>query len=144
MKKLLSIALGFSLFALTANAQVERKADPSQKVQRADAHKKDGKMMKDLNLTQEQKDQMKAFHQSMKQQRDAIKNDASLSQEQKKQKMQELNKTQKEKMNSILTTEQQQKMKTERKEWKEKNKDKKLNTRKHHNARFTPNGKDDK
>lgn len=142
MKKILAIVLSFSFFALNANAQVTRYVNPSQKVQRDSTHKKrDGKMMKDLNLSQSQQSQMKEFHQNMKQQRDALKNDASLTPEQKKAKMNELHNVQKEKMNSILTPEQKQKMQADKKERKEKNEGKKRNVKKHRGATNTPNEK---
>ena len=118
MKKLLSIALAFSFFALGANAQVTRNVNPSQKVRSDSSHKKNN-MMQDLNLSPDQKSQMKELHQSMMQQRDAIKNDASLTPEQKKAKMKDLHQTQMDKMNSILTPDQQAKMKADKKEWKE-------------------------
>ncbi len=122
MKKLLAIALSFSLFALTANAQVSRKSNEHNKVQR-DSHHKNGNMMKDLNLSEAQKTQLKESRESAKQQMEAIKNDASLSQDQKKVKMQELRKSQQEKMSSILTPDQKEKMKAEKKEWKENSKE---------------------
>jgi len=121
MKKLLAIALSFSLFTLTANAQVSRNSNEQNKVQRDSLHKRNGNMMKDLNLTEAQKAQLKESRQSAKQQMDAIKNDASLSQDQKKTKMQELRESQREKMNSILTPDQKAKMHPERKDWKHKN-----------------------
>lgn len=85
-------------------------------------HDRKGNMMTNLNLTPDQKTQMKALSESNKQQRDAIKNDVSLTQDQKKAKMKDLYKSQSEKMDSILTPEQQatrkanmEKMKSERK-----------------------------
>ena len=72
--------------------------------------------MTQLNLNADQKTQMKALHQDMKQQRDAIMNDQTLTADQKKQKMKELRKAQSEKMNSILTPDQQAKMKELRKQ----------------------------
>jgi len=72
--------------------------------------------MTQLNLNADQKTQMKALHQDMKQQRDAIMNDQTLTADQKKQKMKELRKAQSEKMNTILTPDQQAKMKELRKQ----------------------------
>ncbi len=72
--------------------------------------------MAQLNLNADQKTQMKALHQDMKQQRDAVMNDQTLTADQKKQKMKELRKAQSEKMNSILTPDQQAKMKELRKQ----------------------------
>jgi Spy/CpxP family protein refolding chaperone len=120
MKKLLAVALSFSLFAFTSNAQVSRKSNEQNKVQRDSLHKRNGNMMKDLNLSEAQKTQLKESRESAKQQMEAIKNDASLSQDQKKEKMQELRKNQQEKMSSILTPDQKAKMQTERRDWKGK------------------------
>jgi Spy/CpxP family protein refolding chaperone len=117
MKKLLTIAVAFSLFTISANAQVQRNASPSQKMQNDSTHRRGGKMMKDLNLTDAQKTQMKESRENMKQQRDAINNDASLNADQKKAKMQELGKTQRDKMNSILTPDQKAKMQADRTNW---------------------------
>lgn len=114
MKKLLVMLIATCLFAVNGNAQVKRNVDPAQKMQRDSMHRKSSEMMKDLNLTADQKAQMKEMRQSNKQQREAIKNDASLSQDQKTAKMKELHKSQMDKMNSILTPDQQSKMKTYR------------------------------
>lgn len=112
MKKLLVIAIATCFFAVNSNAQVKRNVDPSQKTQSDSTHKnRNGKMMKDLNLTPDQKSKMKEIHQSTQQQKDAIKNDAGLTQEQKVQKFKELRSSQQEKMNSILTQDQKVKMK---------------------------------
>lgn len=118
MKKLLTIAVAFSLFTISANAQVQRNVSPSQKMQNDSTHRRGGKMMKDLNLTDAQKTQMKESRENMKQQREAINNDASLTQDQKKAKMQDLGKAQREKMSSILTPDQKAKMQADRTNWK--------------------------
>ena len=114
MKKLLTIAVVFSLFAISADAQVQRNVDPSQKMQSDSAHRKGGKMMKDLNLTDAQKAQMKESRQTMKQQRAALHPDARLQPAPKNAKMQELGKAQRDKMSSILTADQKAKMQAER------------------------------
>lgn len=114
MKKIFTIALALSLYTIGANAQVQRNVSPSQKMQNDSTHKRGGKMMKDLNLTDAQKTQMKESRQNMKQQRDAINNDASLTQDQKKAKMQELGQAQRDKMSSILTPDQKAKMQADR------------------------------
>lgn len=108
MKKLFLLVMAGSFFAVSSNAQVTRSTNPSQKVRSDSSHHfRKGKMMDNLNLTQDQKTQMKALHESNKQQRDAIKNDASLTPDQKKAKMEDLHKVQSDKMNSILTPAQQ-------------------------------------
>jgi Spy/CpxP family protein refolding chaperone len=112
MKKLFLFAIAGLFFATAGNAQVTRKSAHSQKVQSDSTHHfKRGQMMNDLNLSPDQKTQLKALHESSMQQREAIKNDATLSPEQKKEKMKDLRKSQSEKMNSILTPDQQAKRK---------------------------------
>ena len=112
MKKVFLFVTAAFLFAATSNAQVQRNSSNSQRVQSDSArHARNGKMMNELNLSQDQKTQMKSLHQENKQQRDAIKNDASLTPDQKKQKMKELHQSQSDKMNSILTPDQQAKRK---------------------------------
>lgn len=134
MKKLLMIVLGGCFFAMNANAQMKRNAHPSQKVMSDSTHWKKGKMMNDLNLTPAQKTQMQELHKSINAQREAIKNDASLTQDQRKEKMKELRKTQMEKMNSILTPEQQAQKKAQMQKMKE-------NKKGHGNMHKNKNGK---
>jgi Spy/CpxP family protein refolding chaperone len=107
MKKLLLIVLATGFFAFNSNAQVQRKVDHSQKVRSDSSHHfRRGGGMDNLNLTADQKAQMKSLHENNKQQREAIKNDASLTPDQKKAKMKDLYKAQSDKMNSILTPDQ--------------------------------------
>lgn len=112
MKKLFISLLAISLFSFNGNAQVKRDVTQSQKM-RSDTsrHFRKGQMMNDLNLTADQKAKMKEIQQSTKEQRDAIRNDASLTPEQKMAKMKDLRKSQSEKVNSILTPDQQAKRK---------------------------------
>ncbi|MEO6838448.1 MAG: hypothetical protein ABI261_07805 [Ginsengibacter sp.] len=123
MKKLFLFVMAGFLFVLNTNAQVTRNTNPSQRVQSdSSSHHQRGHMMDQLNLTPDQKSQMKLLRKSNKQERDAIQNDASLSQQLKMEKMKELRESQTDKMNSILTPDQQdkrnayiQKMRTDRK-----------------------------
>jgi Spy/CpxP family protein refolding chaperone len=111
MKKLFLFAAAGLFFAATGNAQVKRNAPQTQKVQSDSSHHFKKGMMNELNLTSDQKSQLRELYEQNKQQRDAIKNDSSLTPDQKKQKMKDLHKSQSEKMNSILTPEQQAKRK---------------------------------
>jgi protein CpxP len=116
MKRLIVFIIALSFFASYAVAQVKREVNPSQATQVDTMRKnKNKEMMKELNLTKEQRGQMKEFHQSMKQKKEEINNDNTLTEEQKKAKMKELHKEQKEKMNAILTPEQREKMKEQKK-----------------------------
>ena len=111
MKKLFISLFAIGVFVSTGNAQVQRDANRSHRVQPdSSRHFKKG-MMSDLNLTEDQKSQMKEIQQSSRQQRESIKNDASLTPDQKKAKMKELQKSQSAKVNTILTPEQQAKRK---------------------------------
>ncbi len=64
---------------------------------------------KDLNLTADQKAQMKTIHQNARQQMQALKADTSLSKEQKKAKMKDIREDSDSKINAMLTPDQQQK-----------------------------------
>ena len=79
-------------------------------------------MMDNLNLTADQKAQLKTMREDAKQQREAIQNDATLTADQKKAKMKELHKTQSDKMKSILTPEQQATWKANMQQMKENSK----------------------
>src|SRR3954469_22586098 len=73
-----------------------------------------------LNLTADQKAKMEQLRNNSKTEMTTIKNDKSLSEDQKKSKMQQLRKSQHEQMKSILTAEQLEKMKTLRKDHQKK------------------------
>lgn len=117
MKKLFFVAIAAIFFAANGNAQVKRDVPQSQQMPSDSSHHlKRANMMEQLNLTADQKSQMKTLHQDMKQQREGIMNDQSLTADQKKEKMKDLRKSQSEKMNTILTPDQQSKMKEIRKQ----------------------------
>jgi Spy/CpxP family protein refolding chaperone len=101
MIKFLSIVILLFSLSITANAQTKAK--------HGNKHKKE--MMKSLNLSQQQKEQMKISKEALKNQKEAIKNSTTLSDEQKKERMKQLQKERHEKMQAILTPEQKQKMK---------------------------------
>lgn len=127
MKKLIPLLIAGLFFVTASNAQVQRNMPQHQKMKSDSSHHfEKGKMMEQLNLSADQKTQMKAMRQDMKQQRDAIQNDASLTADQKKEKMKELHKTQSEKMDAILTPDQQAKMKEFREQWKKNHKMQKM------------------
>ena len=75
----------------------------------------DGKMAKELNLSTEQQAKIEAIRKENRSKLDAVRADATLTQEQKKAKAAEIMKAQREQMKSVLTPEQQQKMKENRK-----------------------------
>ncbi len=115
MKEIIMIVISISFFAAVAKAQIKRESSPSQTNQNIQKKKNGKKMMKELNLSKQQRSQMKEFHQSMKQQKESLSNDNTLSDAQKQDKMKDLRKEQHEKMKSILTPEQIEKLNEQRK-----------------------------
>jgi Spy/CpxP family protein refolding chaperone len=112
MKKLIPLLFAGLFFVTASKAQAQRDMTQHKHMNSDSSHHfQRGKMMEELDLTTNQKTQMKALQENMKQQRDAIKNDASLTAVQKKEKMEELHKAQSQKVDAILTPEQQAKKK---------------------------------
>lgn len=83
-----------------------------------EAHRRFGEQ---LNLTQTQKDQLKKFHSESRSKFETVRNDQTLSDDQKKAKFKELRKEQHEQMKTVLTPEQLEKMKSMHKEHGSKN-----------------------
>jgi len=87
---------------------------PAQEQSQAAPAKHEGRMhgaMKGLNLTDDQKTQMKKIHESTKTQLDAVKSDNSLSADQKAAKIHELRRDSRAQMVKLLTPEQREQMK---------------------------------
>jgi Spy/CpxP family protein refolding chaperone len=82
---------------------------------------KKGDFSKELGLTSSQQEQMTKIRAEYSSQFQALRDDNSLSKDQKKEKMQELRKAQMEKMKTVLTPEQMDKMKSMRKGHSERN-----------------------
>jgi Spy/CpxP family protein refolding chaperone len=78
-------------------------------------------MSKELGLTATQQEQMSKIRAEYSSQFQALRNDNSLTKDQKKDKMQELRKAQMDKMKTVLTPQQMDKMKSFRKEHANKN-----------------------
>lgn len=104
MKKLFGIAVVMLGFAVASHAQ--QAPAPVQQPQQESRKQ----VMKDLNLTKDQKKEMKTANMEFKNKMQAVKNDTSLTKEQKKAQLQTINKERMDKMNTILTPDQQQKM----------------------------------
>ncbi len=83
--------------------------------------KKGAEMSKELGLSATQQEQMKKIREDYSSQFQALRNDNSLTKDQKKDKMQDLRKAQMEKMKTVLTPEQMDKMKSFRKEHSSRN-----------------------
>ena len=92
----------------------ERKGKFKNKDKKGRGHGKNfarkGGMAKELNFTDAQKEEMKKMREEGRSQFQAVKNDTRLSETEKKARMQEIRKAQAEKMKSILTPEQAEKM----------------------------------
>ncbi|ODT35531.1 MAG: hypothetical protein ABS67_01515 [Niabella sp. SCN 42-15] len=108
MKKFIVIAAVAGVISLSAGAQTmpERKNDGVNK----ERTEKRGDVYKDLNLTKDQQQKLKALREGSRSQMEAIRNDNSLTQEQKKARFDAYREDQKTKMNAILTPEQRAKM----------------------------------
>jgi Spy/CpxP family protein refolding chaperone len=123
MKKLFVGIIALSAFAFSASAQDQRASKGKKDFDHGN-HQKG--MMKDLNLTDAQKAQMKASREEMKAKMDALKANTALTDDQRKQQREALMMEQRAKMESILTPEQKAKMATsslgkqgkDKKEWK--------------------------
>jgi len=85
-----------------------------------DMTKRGGEFQKELNLTQTQKDQLSKMRSEVKSQVQSIRNDQSLTQDQKKEKMHSLKKEEQQKFKSVLTKEQLDKLESMKKEHKDR------------------------
>jgi len=106
----LMIAAGLPAIAQSADSQTSTTTQqPAGEGHHGGKHGKHfARMAKKLNLTQDQQAKLKPIFEQRHQQAQAIKNDSSLTADQKKEKMQELRQSTMAQMNGILTPEQQQ------------------------------------
>src|ERR1700740_1113860 len=105
MKKLTAILAATFLFTVASQAQDttgHRFHDRARAGQRG--------AMEQLNLSADQKAQLKAFREGNKARLDEIRNNSNLTSEQKRIQLETWRKEQREKMQSILTTDQQAKL----------------------------------
>ena len=110
MKKLLALSFAAVILSSAAFAQTERPVDKLAKMERhAGRHNKD-KMMKELNLSKEQKAQLKAQHQDMKAKREALKAQDNITVKEMREKQAALKAEQKSKMDAVLNADQRAKM----------------------------------
>ncbi|MFL6439750.1 MAG: hypothetical protein ACJ71Q_19415 [Terriglobales bacterium] len=112
------ILSGAMMLPLAALAQTGAAADNSANAATSQAPDKERgeKFAEKLNLTPEQKADLKSIRENAKQQAQAIKSDSSLTPDQKKAKFKELRKSSHEQMMAKLTPDQQAKFKEMRKE----------------------------
>lgn len=128
MKKLLALSLILGSLSFGANAQTKdvksetiEAQTPATRNNAKFKGKKDGermngrkdheKMKKELGLTADQEKQIKETRENFKTQKEVIKNDASLSDAARKEKLKALHSDRKAKVATILTPDQQKKMK---------------------------------
>ena len=115
--KISLIAFVLSLVTVSASAQIERKS--VVKTDSAQTNSYDNKIekqsrkdrFKELDLTKEQKSKMKEIMQANKAAKESIENNTQLSDQDKKKQLRELQKTQMQKIQAILTPEQREKFK---------------------------------
>jgi len=109
--KQLAITASFlllSVFPALSNAQSTAPAATQGQTQ-AQREDKDAAMA-NLNLTEDQKAQVKQIREGARSKADAAKNDSSLSADQKQAKLQEIRRDKHEQMKKVLTPEQQKQM----------------------------------
>ena len=112
MKKYIGISLlilmtGYISLAQVQRTPVKQKTDSSAIVIEPEKNKDSRKeMFRELDLSREQKIKMKEINQSMKASKEAIENDTTLSEREKKVKLRVLKKEQVQKIQALLTEEQ--------------------------------------
>jgi Spy/CpxP family protein refolding chaperone len=111
MKKFIAIASAVIFFAGAAQAQ-----DSTKHRQHDHAVKGGQRFSKEIGLTEAQKAEFKTQNEAFRTQAKAIRDNQALSQDQKKTQLETLRKQQHEKMQSILTAEQKEKLKASAKE----------------------------
>ena len=94
----------------------KKAAADSTRMGRKGDFKRGADFQKELNLTQDQKDKMAKIRTDFKSRFETLRNDNSLSKEDRQTKMRELMKAQQEQMKTVLTKEQVEKMQSLRKE----------------------------
>ena len=117
MKKMIVVTV-LSLITFASFAQIQRQkkevAKPDSSAGAAVQTKDEGpgrkEMMKELDLTKEQRSKIKGFRQDAKAKKDAIENDTSLKPEEKQTKLKELRKELEQNTLSVLSREQKMKL----------------------------------
>jgi len=113
MKKLLAFAVAVSAFAFSATAQEKREIKGER--HHKSMHKEHGaEKMKDLNLSDAQKSQLKASREEYKSKMEALKSQENISVKEMKERRKALHLEQKTKMESILTADQKAKIESSR------------------------------
>lgn len=122
MKKTIFLAAMISAFSITATfAQDAPKERPKGEARQGGERRGPGggynaDMYKDLNLTKEQEAKLKTLNEEQGKKMQELRGDNSLSDEARREKMQEMRKERTEKEGAILTKEQKEKLEAARKE----------------------------
>ena len=111
MKKIIAFTMILAVVGLSASAQ-ERREMKGQK--HGMHHGQKGDMMKDLNLTDAQKAQMKADRENYKAKMEALKKDENITVKEMKARQKAIHDEQKAKMQALLTPEQKAKIASDR------------------------------
>lgn len=100
----------FLFICVGAMAQAQPPADTSRgRGPRVD-------MYKDLNLTKDQQEKVKAIQDKQRTESEAVRNNSSLSREQQREQMMEIRKKYSEQIDALLNAEQKEKLKAKQKE----------------------------
>ena len=110
MKKLLALSIAAVILSSAAFSQTERPTEEKAKMERHKGRHDKDKMMKELNLSKEQKAQLKAQHQDMKAKREALKAQDNITVKEMRERQAALKAEQKSKMDAVLNDDQKAKM----------------------------------
>jgi Spy/CpxP family protein refolding chaperone len=123
MQSILTPSQKEQLEKMKGEHKMKGKGDKDKVAKEGKASRKEGKgfgrgkdFTKELGLTNEQQQKMQQLRSDFRPKAEAIRNNASLSEDQKKEQMKELMKQQQEQMKTVLTKEQMEKMQSLRKE----------------------------
>ncbi len=118
------LILALLLSSIISFAQIERKPAPAKPADSVANDKPAGQMdkanrrdlLKDLDLSREQKIKLKEIRQANKTKKEAIENNSQLPEDEKKKQLRELQKEQAKSIQAILTDEQKEKFRAKRRE----------------------------
>jgi len=120
MKKTILLVAIIGAFSLTSTYAQNAPAKEDKKEARGERRGPGGGNMmaiyKDLNLTQEQEGKIKAINDEQREKMMALRNDNSLTDDVRREKMRALMQERQEKINAVLTKEQQEKLAAKMKE----------------------------
>jgi Spy/CpxP family protein refolding chaperone len=111
-----AVACSVASFAQTSNSVSSANDTGNATTSQTPNNERGQKFAQELNLTPDQQADLKSIRDNMRQQAQAIKNDSSLTADQKKDKLKELRKSSHQQMMAKLTPDQQKKFKEMRKE----------------------------